>query len=100
MEGGGTNQAAAQTTAKYGGRWCFRAGRSSRSIPLPAAPYERASLVASYSQRHKPRSKILVLDAKSTFTGQDLFQNAWQRHYPGMIEWLPAEFAGGGNGGQ
>jgi hypothetical protein len=36
-----------------------------------------------------------VLDAKSTFTGQDLFQDAWQRHYPGMIEWLPAEFTGG-----
>ena len=61
----------------------------------PPAPYERASLVASYFQRHKPRSKILVLDAKSTFTGQDLFQDAWQRHYPGMIEWLPAEFTGG-----
>jgi hypothetical protein len=36
-----------------------------------------------------------VLDAKSTFTGQDLFQDAWQRYYPGMIEWLPAEFTGG-----
>ena len=61
----------------------------------PPAPYERASLVASYFQRYKPRSKILVLDAKSTFMGQDLFQDAWQRHYPGMIEWLPAEFTGG-----
>ena len=61
----------------------------------PPAPYERASLVASYFRRYKPRSKILVLDAKDTFTGQDLFQDAWQRHYTGMIEWLPAQFTGG-----
>jgi sulfide dehydrogenase [flavocytochrome c] flavoprotein chain len=61
----------------------------------PPAPYERASLIASYFRRHKPRSKVLVLDAKDTFTGQNLFQDAWQRHYPGMIEWLPAQFTGG-----
>jgi sulfide dehydrogenase [flavocytochrome c] flavoprotein subunit len=61
----------------------------------PPAPYERASLVASYFRRHRPRSKVLMLDAKDTFTGQDLFQDAWQRHYPGMIEWLPAQFTGG-----
>ena len=61
----------------------------------PPAPYERASLVASYFQRHKPRAKILILDAKDTFTGQDLFEDAWTRHYPGMIEWLPAQFTGG-----
>src|SRR5258708_13192870 len=58
----------------------------------PPAPYERASLVASYFQRHKPRSKILVLDAKSTFTGQDLFEAACRHHYPGMITWLPPTF--------
>jgi sulfide dehydrogenase [flavocytochrome c] flavoprotein chain len=61
----------------------------------PPAPYERASLVASYFQRHKPRAKILILDAKDTFTGQNLFEDAWTRHYPGMIEWLPAQFTGG-----
>lgn len=61
----------------------------------PPAPYERASLVAHYFQRHKPRAKILVLDAKDTFSGQSLFLDAWDRHYPGMIEWLPAQFTGG-----
>jgi hypothetical protein len=29
----------------------------------PPAPYERASLVAAYCDRFKPRSKVLVLDA-------------------------------------
>jgi sulfide dehydrogenase [flavocytochrome c] flavoprotein subunit len=60
----------------------------------PPGPYERASLVAAYFKRHKPKSKILILDAKDNFFEQDLFQDAWNRHYPGMIEWLPAQFIG------
>ncbi|BCH22793.1 NAD(P)/FAD-dependent oxidoreductase [Mesorhizobium sp. L-8-3] len=60
----------------------------------PPGPYERASLVADYFKRHKPRSKILILDAKDAFKPQDVFQEAWSRHYPGMIEWLPAQFTG------
>jgi NADPH-dependent 2,4-dienoyl-CoA reductase/sulfur reductase-like enzyme len=61
----------------------------------PPAPYERASLIASYFRQHKPRAKILILDAKDTFSGQNLFEDAWRRHYPGMIEWLSAQFTGG-----
>jgi sulfide dehydrogenase [flavocytochrome c] flavoprotein subunit len=61
----------------------------------PPAPYERACLVASYFQRANPRAKILILDAKDSFFQQDLFQDAWNRLYPGMIEWLPAQFTGG-----
>ena len=61
----------------------------------PPAPYERASLVAYYFKQYKPRSKILILDAKDSFFEQDLFQDAWTRHYPGMIEWLPGQFTGG-----
>jgi len=64
-------------------------------IRCPPAPYERASLVASYFRRSKPKSKILILDAKDNFQAQDLFQDGWNRHYPGMIEWLPAQFTGG-----
>ncbi len=61
----------------------------------PPAPYERASLVAFYFKRFKPRCKILILDAKDNFVEQDLFQDGWRRHYPGMIEWLPAQFTDG-----
>ncbi len=61
----------------------------------PTAPYERASLVAHYFKREKPKSRIIVLDAKNEFPLQDLFQEAWTRFYPGMIEVLPADFAGG-----
>jgi NADPH-dependent 2,4-dienoyl-CoA reductase/sulfur reductase-like enzyme len=61
----------------------------------PPGPYERASLVAYYFKQFKPRAKILILDAKDTFFEQDLFEDAWNRHYPGMIEWLPSQFTGG-----
>src|SRR5258708_9063852 len=61
----------------------------------PLATYERVSLIAAYFKQHKPRSKIIVIDAKNTFVGQDLFEDAWNRYYPGMIEWLPAQFTGG-----
>jgi sulfide dehydrogenase [flavocytochrome c] flavoprotein chain len=61
----------------------------------PPGPYERASMAAYYFKQHKPRAKILILDAKDSFFEQDLFQDAWNRHYPGMVEWLPAQFTGG-----
>jgi sulfide dehydrogenase [flavocytochrome c] flavoprotein subunit len=53
----------------------------------PPGPYERASMIANYLKAKKPKSKILILDAKDTFTMQQLFMNAWKQLYPGMIEW-------------
>ncbi|AHE99072.1 NAD(P)/FAD-dependent oxidoreductase [Thioalkalivibrio paradoxus] len=55
----------------------------------PPGPYERASLIAHYLKHHKPRSKILILDAKDAFAKQGLFQTGWETLYPGMIEWVP-----------
>jgi sulfide dehydrogenase [flavocytochrome c] flavoprotein chain len=52
----------------------------------PPAPYERASLIAHYLKAHKPRSKILILDAKDTIPQQRLFEHAWKAFYSGMIE--------------
>jgi sulfide dehydrogenase [flavocytochrome c] flavoprotein subunit len=52
----------------------------------PPAPYERASLIAYYLKMNNPRSKVLILDAKDTFSQQRLFENAWKELYPGMIE--------------
>ena len=56
----------------------------------PPGPYERISMVAEYLKRHKPRSKIIALDAKNGFSKQPLFQDAWAELYPGMIEWRGA----------
>jgi NADPH-dependent 2,4-dienoyl-CoA reductase/sulfur reductase-like enzyme len=60
----------------------------------PPGPYERASLVAHYLKTRKPRSKLLILDAKDAFSKQKLFQNAWAELYPGLIEWVG--LSGGG----
>lgn len=60
----------------------------------PPAPYERASLIAHYLKASKPRSKVIVLDAKDTFSKQHLFQEAWAALYPGLIEWVPLSKGG------
>src|ERR1700674_4155243 len=52
----------------------------------PPAPYERASLIAHYLKAKKPRSKILILDAKDAILQQRLSENACKQFYPGMIE--------------
>lgn len=56
----------------------------------PPGPYERASMVAHYLKTHKPKSKILILDAKNNFSKQTLFMDGWKRLYGDMIEWVPA----------
>jgi NADPH-dependent 2,4-dienoyl-CoA reductase/sulfur reductase-like enzyme len=55
-------------------------------LRCPPAPYERASLIAHYLKTRKPRSKIIILDAKDAIPQQRLFENAWNELYPGMIE--------------
>ncbi|NCF62630.1 MAG: FAD-dependent oxidoreductase [Gammaproteobacteria bacterium] len=60
----------------------------------PPGPYERASLIAHYLKQAKPRSKILIYDAKDKFSKQPLFEQGWQALYPGMIEWI-SESEGG-----
>src|SRR5262249_14463381 len=50
----------------------------------PPAPYERACLIAHYLKTRKPRAKVIVLDAKDSFTMQKLFENAWKELYPSM----------------
>ncbi|KQQ87871.1 NAD(P)/FAD-dependent oxidoreductase [Massilia sp. Leaf139] len=56
----------------------------------PPAPYERACQVAFYLKRHKPRSKVVVLDANPVITSKRvLFERAWRELYPDIIEYLP-----------
>jgi NADPH-dependent 2,4-dienoyl-CoA reductase/sulfur reductase-like enzyme len=54
----------------------------------PPGPYERASLIAHYLKTRKPRSKLIVLDAKDQFSKQRLFQAAWKELYPDHLEWV------------
>jgi sulfide dehydrogenase [flavocytochrome c] flavoprotein chain len=59
----------------------------------PPGPYERASLVAYYLKTKKPKSKLIVLDAKDAFSKQGLFQGAWKALYPNL-EWVSLSSGG------
>jgi sulfide dehydrogenase [flavocytochrome c] flavoprotein chain len=60
----------------------------------PPGPYERASLIAHYLKTKKPKSKLIVLDAKDAFSKQRLFQNAWKELYPDLLEWVSLSAGG------
>lgn len=59
----------------------------------PPGPYERASQIAHYLKRHKPKSKVIILDAKDTFAKQGLFIAGWKKLYghgtdKSMLDWV------------
>jgi NADPH-dependent 2,4-dienoyl-CoA reductase/sulfur reductase-like enzyme len=60
----------------------------------PPGPYERASLIAFWLKTRRPKSKVLILDAKDSFSKQKLFQQAWAELYPGLIDWVPLSQGG------
>ncbi|RZT29634.1 NAD(P)/FAD-dependent oxidoreductase [Cupriavidus agavae] len=70
-------------------------GTFAMTIPLapyrcPPGPYERACLVADYLKQHKPRAKVLVLDANPDITSKAaLFREVWKTRYAGLIEYRP-----------
>ena len=65
------------------------------SIPLapyrcPPGPYERACQVAHYFSMHKPKSKVLIVDANDDVTSKGaLFKKAWTDRYKSIIEYRP-----------
>lgn len=65
----------------------------------PPGPYERASLVAHFLARHKPRSKVIILDANTSFSKRPLFVEGWTKLYgfggdQSRIEWVPGKSGG------
>lgn len=62
----------------------------------PPGPYERVSMMAhSLKSRGFSDSRIIVVDPKPKFSKQGLFTEGWEKHYPGMIEWVSSEVHGG-----
>lgn len=56
----------------------------------PPGPYERACQVAHYFSRHKPKSKVLLLDANPDVVSKGaLFKRVWQERYGSIIEYVP-----------
>jgi sulfide dehydrogenase [flavocytochrome c] flavoprotein subunit len=60
----------------------------------PPGPYERASLIAEFLKRHKPRSKVIILDSNNHFPRQDVFSAEWDASYRDIIEWIPSTEGG------
>ena len=67
------------------------------TIPLapfrcPPGPYERTSMIAMYLKQHKPKSKIIVLDANPDIVSKaGLFKKGWKKHYEGIIQYRGAQ---------
>jgi sulfide dehydrogenase [flavocytochrome c] flavoprotein subunit len=56
----------------------------------PPGPYERASQVAFYFKEHKPKSKVLILDANPDVTSKGpLFKKFWSENYKDIVEFRP-----------
>lgn len=52
----------------------------------PPGPYERACMIAHFLKAKKPRAKLVLIDPKRSFSKQDVFLEAFERHYKGIIE--------------
>lgn len=52
----------------------------------PPGPYERACLIADYLKREKPKSKLIILDPKMSFSKQAVFEEAFGKYYKGIVE--------------
>jgi len=62
----------------------------------PPGPYERAAQIAHHLKHNKPKSKLLILDAKDKFSKQGLFMQGYKDVYGDMIEWVAGADTGGG----
>ena len=61
----------------------------------PPGPYERVSMMAHVLKSKGVDAKIIVLDPKEKFSKQGLFQEGWEKHYAGMVEWYGPDVHGG-----
>ena len=75
-----------------GGTYCMVAPPN--PFRCPPGPYERISMVAHVLKQSNPTAKILIVDPKEKFSKQGLFEDGWQRHYPGMVERIGPDFGG------
>ena len=54
----------------------------------PPGPYERASLIAAFLKKNKPKSKLIILDANQKIISKGkLFKAAWDELYQDIIDY-------------
>jgi sulfide dehydrogenase [flavocytochrome c] flavoprotein subunit len=52
----------------------------------PPGPYERACMIAHFLKTKKPNAKLILFDAKKTYSKQAVFEEAFEEYYKGIIE--------------
>ena len=64
------------------------------SMPLtpyrcPPGPYERSCLIAHYLKKHKPKSKVILIDANpDVVSKKPLFTKAWSTYYKDNLQYV------------
>lgn len=67
------------------------------TVPLapyrcPPGPYERANMISFFLKNHKPKSKLIMLDANPDVTSKGaLFKKGWKDNYAGIFEYRGAK---------
>lgn len=77
---------------REGGTFCMVAPPN--PYRCPPGPGERVSMVAHMLSQINPTAKILILDPKETYSKQALFEEGWERHYPGMVTRIGPDLGG------
>lgn len=67
------------------------------TVPLapyrcPPGPYERANMISLYLKQHKPKSKVIMLDANPDVSSKGaLFKKGWKDNYASIFEYRGAK---------
>ena len=52
----------------------------------PPGPYERACMIGHFLKTKKPKAKLIIFDAKMTFSKEAVFEEAFNEYYKDIIE--------------
>ena len=52
----------------------------------PPGPYERACMIAHFLKAKKPKARLVLFDAKKTFSKQAVFEEAFAEYYKDIVE--------------
>jgi NADPH-dependent 2,4-dienoyl-CoA reductase/sulfur reductase-like enzyme len=77
---------------RQGGTFCMVAPPN--PYRCPPGPGERVSMIAHMLSQSNPTAKILIVDPKETYSKQALFEEGWEKHYPGMVSRIGPDMGG------
>ena len=52
----------------------------------PPGPYERACMIGHFLKTKKPKAKLIIFDAKMTFSKEAVFEEAFNEYYKDIVE--------------